>query len=172
MEPHSVLRRKQGIGMSADRIRNRIASPWCACLTLAAAGISDTTQGQRRTSEVASLAFKGGVDLVAVDVCVLGPNGKLLSSLEAEECLVLEDDVPQRVSLLSPSGDVPLATVLLLDQSASMYGAKVEQAKEAALAFIGAMTSDDRVGVLISDVSIHQFECGISDWYFHFHLPL
>ncbi len=126
--------------MTSERRSKKI--PAVGLLAVAALAVSDFPRQDKEP------VFRTGVDLVALDVCVLGRDGRLISRLLQEEFLVLEDGVPQHVSVFSPSGDVPLAAVMLVDRSHSMYGDKLRHAKEAAVAFIRAMGDDDRVGVL------------------------
>lgn len=64
--------------------------------------------------------FRGGTDLVALDVCVKDAAGRFLPGLAADDFLVLEDNKPQEVSLLAAAGAVPLTVSLLVDRSASM----------------------------------------------------
>lgn len=53
--------------------------------------------------------FRGGVELVSLDVCVRSRDGRLVSGLKPEDFLILEDNVPQRLTLFSAAGPVRLA---------------------------------------------------------------
>src|SRR5262245_8901818 len=79
--------------------------------------------------------FKSGVDLVTVDVCVRDAGGRFLPTLSLEDFVVLENGTLQHVTFLAPGDQLPLRVVLLLDSSASMAGAKMKRAKEAAARF-------------------------------------
>ena len=69
---------------------------------------------------LAQVRFQSGVDLVAIDVCVKHHDGSPETELRADDFLVLEDDVPQRISLFSAESHVPLAVSILVDSSHSM----------------------------------------------------
>ncbi len=91
--------------------------------------------------------FKGGVDLVSLDVCVRDATGHFLPDLTPEDFLILENGKPQRPSFVMPSGALPLRAVLLIDRSASMDGAKLRRAVEAAELFGRSLGPDDRLGI-------------------------
>ncbi len=92
--------------------------------------------------------YKGGVDMVALDVCVTTRDGGFVSALEPDDFLILEDREPQMLELFLPDGRLPLSVVLLVDRSTSMSGAKLEQAKQAATAFLDQLDPNDRVEIL------------------------
>ena len=92
--------------------------------------------------------FKAGVDLVPLDVCARDASGGFLTDLTADDFLVLENGKPQRISLLLPSGAVPLTAILLIDRSASMYGPKLERAIEAAGLFARRLGPDDQLEII------------------------
>lgn len=108
-------------------------------------GTSGAAVGQ---SAPASPRFRSGVDLVALDVCVKGGDGRLIEGLSADDFLIVENNTPQRVTFFSPDERVPLAVALLIDQSQSMYGEKLDRAKLAAVAFIGTLRPADLVEVI------------------------
>ena len=56
-----------------------------------------------------SAVFRGRTDLVALDVSVEGKVGGPVPPLTASEFLVLENNVPQKVTVFSPAGHMPLA---------------------------------------------------------------
>jgi VWFA-related protein len=92
--------------------------------------------------------FQSGVDLVALDVCVKNHDGSPVPALRPEDLLVLENNVPQKISLFSPEDPVPLAVSLLVDDSQSMFGPRLERAKAAAAALIDVLRPHDLVEVL------------------------
>ena len=116
-------------------------------LTVLAVAVPLSGQDRQASGSVIQPRFRAGVDLVTLDVCVKGPDGQLIRTLAPEDFLILEDQVPQSVSFFVPSRKVPLAAVMLIDRSGSMYGQKFEQAKAAATALIRTMNPDDRVGI-------------------------
>src|SRR5262245_32435533 len=67
-------------------------------------------------------AFKGGVDLVTVDVCVRDAAGRFLPTLSADDFLVLENGSAQDITFLAPGNALPLRVVLVIDVSNSMTG--------------------------------------------------
>lgn len=92
--------------------------------------------------------FKSGVDLVALDVCVRNRNGRPTARLKPEDFLILENNVPQQIALFSAEGRTRLAVALLVDNSHSMAGSRLERARVAAAEFIGILRSDDLVEVI------------------------
>ena len=92
--------------------------------------------------------FKSGVDLVSLDVCVRNRDGRPLAGLKTEDFLILENNVPQQIALFSAEGRVRLAVAVLVDNSGSMQGSRLERAKLAAAEFIGILQSDDLVEVM------------------------
>lgn len=92
--------------------------------------------------------FRTDVEVVAVDVCVKGRDGRFIPGLNADDFLILEHNVQQKVTFFSPEERVPLAVVLLIDRSHSMHGAKIERAKAAAAAFLRTLRPDDLVEVV------------------------
>jgi Ca-activated chloride channel family protein len=92
--------------------------------------------------------FKGGVDLVSLDVCVRDASGRFLTDLTSEDFLVLENGSPQRISFVMPSGTLPLRAVLLIDRSGSMHGPKLERAVEAAGLFARRLGPRDQLGII------------------------
>jgi VWFA-related protein len=92
--------------------------------------------------------FKSGVDLVSLDVCVRSRDGRPTSDLKPEDFLILENNIPQQIALFSTEGRVRLAVALLVDNSASMAGRRLERARVAAAEFLGILRSDDLVEVI------------------------
>jgi VWFA-related protein len=92
--------------------------------------------------------FKSGIDLVPLDVCVTNRDGRPTTGLKPEDFLILENNVPQRIVLFSAEGRIRLAVALLVDNSQSMAGPRLERARVAAAEFIGILRPDDLVEVL------------------------
>lgn len=92
--------------------------------------------------------FRHGVDLVSLDVCAKDSTGRLLTDLVADDFLVLENGRPQSVSIVMPSGAVPLTVVLLIDHSTSMLGPKLARAQEAARLFASRLGPEDRLEII------------------------
>lgn len=92
--------------------------------------------------------FQNGVDLVSLDVCAKDPTGRPLSDLTVDDFLVLENGKRQSVSILMPSGTVPLTAVLLIDHSMSMDGAKLARAQQAAHLFASQLRPEDHLEII------------------------
>lgn len=122
----------------------RKLAPLAATLVL---GLSFLTVA-RSPEALASPRFKSGVDLVALDVCVKGGDGRFIKGLTAGDFLIVENNVPQKIAFFSADERVPLAVALLVDSSSSMYGEKLDQAKLAAMAFIRTLRPADLVEVV------------------------
>lgn len=118
-------------------------------LSLLSAQSADRAATLEQTTVVVHQAqFKGGIDLVALDVCVKNHDGQPTQGLTPEDFLILENDMPQRIALFSTAGRVPLAVVLLVDNSRSMFGEPIERAKVAGARFIDILRPDDLVEVM------------------------
>ena len=103
---------------------------------------------QTATTNRPSALFRSRTDLVAVDVSVESHTGEAVPPLTADQFLVFEDNVPQKVTIFSHEGRLPLAVALLVDHSQSMAGDRLERAKAAATRFLRALEPDDLVEIL------------------------
>ncbi|MGE3843088.1 MAG: VWA domain-containing protein [Vicinamibacterales bacterium] len=92
--------------------------------------------------------YRNGVDLVVLDVCAYDGDGRHVGDLEADDFVVLEDGVRQHISLVLPSGSLPLTTILLVDHSGSMSGPKLSRAIEAANDFGARQRPGDRLEII------------------------
>ncbi len=90
--------------------------------------------------------FASSSEAVEVDVSVTR-DGVPLTGLRAADFEVRDRGRAQAVELVA-AGDARLHAVLVLDRSASMAGVKLEQARQAARALLGALRDDDRVSLL------------------------
>lgn len=93
-------------------------------------------------------AFKSGVDLVTLDVCVRDATGRFLPTLSADDFLVLENGSIQRVAFLTPGNALPLRVVLVIDASNSMMGPKLARARAAAATFASRLAPDDQLEII------------------------
>jgi Ca-activated chloride channel family protein len=123
------------------------------CLVLLGLRVShaqsaDNAAAAQNTTVAHQAQFKSAVALVALDVCVKNRDGNPTQGLQPEDFLILENEVPQRVALFGIGGHVPLAVALLVDNSRSMFGEALEQAKVAAARFIDILRPDDLVEVM------------------------
>jgi VWFA-related protein len=129
-----------------------VASLLILAVALAAASIASATDHAK---------FKGGVDLVALDVCVRDRDGRPTEGLSPEDFLILENGVPQNLAIFAPGDGVPLAVSLLIDASQSMSGRQLKRATEAAAAFISTLRPGDLVEVMaFNDSADVRFSLG------------
>ena len=102
--------------------------------------------------------FTSGVSLVEVYATVTDRQGSPVTGLTAADFRVLEDGSPQTITAFA-AGEFPLAVAVAVDRSFSMAGergARLNMAKSAARAFIGALKPQDQVMVIAigSDTSV------------------
>jgi VWFA-related protein len=106
--------------------------------------------GQAATAAAASPSnapvFRGGVDLVALNVVVTDGRQKFVSGLNQGNFNVFEDGVRQDVSFFATSA-MPLDLAMLLDTSASMTD-KMKTMREAATGFARSLRAGDRLTVV------------------------
>jgi len=84
--------------------------------------------------------------LVQLNVGVVDPRGRAITSLSRNDFTVYEDGVKQPILHFDPS-DAPFSLVLLLDMSGSTLSFR-PQLKQAAWRFLDALNPDDRVAVI------------------------
>lgn len=105
--------------------------------------------------------FTGGVDLVALDVCVKNHDGNPTAGLKPEDFLILENELPQRIAMFSTADRVPLAVALLVDNSRSMFGEPLASARVAGAKFIDILRADDLVEIMsFNDRANLRYELG------------
>jgi Ca-activated chloride channel family protein len=93
--------------------------------------------------------FRGGTDLVLLSVSVLDGAGHPVLSLVQDDFTVMEDGLPQEVSVFERDPQ-PIALSLLLDTSASM-DVKLPVAQEAAMGLIHRLGAHDVAQVIDFD---------------------
>lgn len=108
-------------------------------LALAAAAASGTEPGPRVPS------FAVGVDLVSLNLVVTDARGNPVPSLGPDDLTLLEDGVPQPISLFAKE-EWPIRLQVLLDSSGSM-GAALPVAKRAAVRLLRTLRSGDEAAV-------------------------
>jgi VWFA-related protein len=91
--------------------------------------------------------FRARTDLVALQVTVIDEQHRYVSGLQAEDFGVLEEGVPQTVSLFA-AGTAPLDLILVLDTSASMF-ARLPSVRQAAINFVRALKHGDRAAIIL-----------------------
>ena len=90
--------------------------------------------------------FRAGVDVVKVDVSV-SRGGEHIGGLKAENFAMFDNGVQQKITGMALD-EVPLEAYLVLDLSGSVQGAKLEQLKQAASAFVDGLVPRDKVALL------------------------
>jgi len=85
-------------------------------------------------------------NLVQLNVGVVDPRGRAVTSLSQADFKVYEDGVRQQILHFEPV-DAPFSLVLLLDTSGSTIHFR-EQMKQAAVRFLDALAPEDRVSVV------------------------
>ena len=93
-----------------------------------------------------SPTFKGGVDLVALNVVVMNKQQQFVGGLTADNFAVYEDGIQQDLSFFA-ANELPLDLAILLDTSASMVD-RMNTAKQAAVNFVSALRPIDRLLVI------------------------
>jgi Ca-activated chloride channel homolog len=96
--------------------------------------------------------FKASTDAILVPVHVADGHGRFVSDLTQGDFSILEDGVPQDVSLFSTE-DAAVQAVLALDVSASMTP-KFGDLKAAARGFLGALRPQDSAAVVAFNTSL------------------
>jgi len=94
-------------------------------------------------------SFRGGVDVVSLNVTVTDQSRNFVTSLEQGDFVVFEDGVKQDVTYFNKA-QLPVALSLLIDTSASMED-KLRLAQEAAIGFVRRMKADDIAQVIDFD---------------------
>lgn len=90
--------------------------------------------------------FRSGVDLVSLTVSVTDRRQQFVQGLRAEDFVVLEDGVPQRLTFFGVQ-DVPLDLALLVDSSSSMRD-ELSIVREAAAGLLAMLRPGDRASLV------------------------
>ncbi len=96
--------------------------------------------------------FRGGVELVALNVTVTDGDRRLVRDLEREHFEVYEDGVKQEIAFFTKT-QLPIALAILLDTSASMEE-KLRTAQEAAVGFVRRLRPEDVAEVIDFDSTV------------------
>ena len=86
-------------------------------------------------------------NLVTVTAAVTDAAGRPIKSLKADDFVIYEDGVKQKITHFS-SGDEPFTVLLLLDLSGSTAD-DITLIKRAAVNFLGQLRTGDRVGLIV-----------------------
>lgn len=104
-------------------------------------GITSPTRAQEQDDVV-----RTETNLVQLNVGVVDPRGRPVTSLSRNDFTVYENGVKQQILHFDPA-DTPFSLVLLLDVSGSTVNFR-QQFKQAALRFLDALAPEDRVAVV------------------------
>jgi len=135
---------------------------------LCAAGLLATTEAQtpapgpaQSTAQApAQTPFRGGIDLVSLNVTVTDGN-RFVTDLEQGDIEIFEDGIKQETTFFSKVQQ-PIALAVLLDTSASMES-KLETAQEAAIGFARRIRSGDLMEVIDFDSQVSILQGFTSD---------
>ena len=119
---------------------NRIPA---ACLLAVLGAAALNAQPQR---------FRGGIELVSLNVTVTDPAGKYVTDLTEPDFEVYEDGARQALTFFSRTQQ-PISLALLLDTSASMEE-RMGIAQEAAIGFARQLHKDDQAEVIDFDSQV------------------
>jgi len=127
--------------------------------------LSDGTEvhASIRTSPLRVTHFEE-VALVNLYAVVRSPSGDYVTDLTQEDFSISENERPQRIQRFTTERK-PLSVAIVLDNSLTMEGKKLEHAKEAALKFLDVLgEGDDAMVVTFSDeVVVKQELTGVRD---------
>jgi VWFA-related protein len=120
-----------------------LASGWFDAARIAARDVPQSARPAGPTSKT-----------VWIHATVTGADGRLVTTLEQDDFVVLDDGEPRAISVFSRE-PMPMAVALMLDVSGSMAGV-VPHLPRAAEAFLAQFIRGDRVnvGVFANDVTI------------------
>jgi Ca-activated chloride channel homolog len=99
--------------------------------------------------------------LVSIPLLVSDRSGRYIPQLRANDFLLYEDGVQQKIESFG-SEEVPFNVVLLLDVSPSVSGS-IKDIQDAAIAFVRQLRDQDRVRVISFDRNIHYLSDFTSD---------
>ena len=97
-------------------------------------------------AQVPDEVVRTDVSLVQLNVGVVDPQGRAITSLARNDFAVYEDGVKQPITNFEPT-DAPFSLVMLMDMSGSTVNFR-QQLKQAAWRFLDALAPEDRVAVI------------------------
>jgi Ca-activated chloride channel homolog len=95
-------------------------------------------------SALLSAQFKGGVTLITMVATVVDGKGRMVPNLTAGDFIVEEDGLPQTITHLSSTADLPISIGVVLDSSGSMQS-KMRTAQRAIDRFLSMIHKDDEI---------------------------
>jgi len=102
------------------------------------------------TRDLETAVFRAEVSAVLVYATAVDGNGRYVPDLDRDDFEIYEDGKRQEITNFS-SEPRPMVVGLLLDTSGSMQGAKLQRARQGALAFIDQIETGDEAFVMAFD---------------------
>jgi Ca-activated chloride channel family protein len=112
--------------------------------------------GREGVADVPRPIFRGGVDVVALNVTVTDGRQQPLAGLARQDFAIFEDGVRQEITYFETS-TVPLDLAILLDTSVSM-NSKLPFVQKAASGFAATLRPGDRAAVLAFNGHVHVLQ--------------
>ena len=134
---------------------------WTLAIVAAVIVGNRPTRAQPPTAAAQQPAFRGGVDVVTLNVTVTDGSRRFVADLESRDFLILEDGRPQQLTFFRKTG-LPLALALLIDTSASMEES-LPIAQEAAIGFVRELAPADVASVIDFDSRVEIGQAFTSD---------
>jgi Ca-activated chloride channel homolog len=125
---------------------------WRTLLIVAASIAAHSAANGQAASAAQRPTFRGGVDLVPLNVTATDGSRRYLTDLEPQDFQIFEDGRQQHVTFFQKTG-LPLALALLLDTSASM-DQSLPIAQEAAVGFVRALAPADTASIIDFDTRV------------------
>ena len=121
-------------------------------ILVAIALVAQPARAQNEDVRVAVTQVDGSrFPLVTIFVSVTDASGKPLASVQQGELTVTEDGKTVEIIEFRGGGGGAVSTLLIVDHSGSMEGAKLPGAQAAAKTFVDLMRPQDQVGLLLFD---------------------
>jgi Ca-activated chloride channel family protein len=111
-------------------------------LLLLAVPLLPLAEGQRPIDVRERSSFRAASELVATAVTVRDAEGRLVKDLEQKDFTILEDNVAQPIAQFTKER-VPVSLSLALDQSDSMRGQRMVDARAALATFLDKLLAED-----------------------------
>jgi VWFA-related protein len=124
----------------------------CALLLPSIAASAQSTHSPDKPTKEDGSTIRVDTDLVSVEAAVSDKRGANAAALDANDFVIYEDGVPQRISNFATT-DVPFNVVIIIDTSGSTRD-DVNLMKRAARRFLTELRPGDRVAVVAFNESV------------------
>jgi Ca-activated chloride channel family protein len=112
-----------------------------ACVAVALSLAVSQGHAQPGAAQTPQPSFRGGIELVSLNVTVTDAAGRYVTDLAREHFQVFEDGAQQEVTFFNRT-NLPVALSILMDTSASMED-KLQTAQDAAIGFVRRLRPQD-----------------------------